>query len=279
MSTADTPTNSSNLGRKTRVPKRLTPHTLRIIRLLASGKTKQEVAAEVGTTYQYIYRLMSTQMAKDEFTKISTAVEQATIQRIASTQSGTDSPISTALTAEVDATVLESIQKLRSIMNSTTSSPQAQAFAAKELLDLSQAKKRLALLDKGLEDGIEVSPDDIRLLASTVRDLRILHLKDVRTASDLDTVLRRFSSTEAEIADALPEEMSTSPSEPVVADGESGTATLPNDPLAPDAGPSSTTEIPPTAALGNGRGEGGPKLAPVIGPTVDEMIGGVPPTL
>lgn len=248
----------------TRVPKNLTPRSLQIIRLLASGKSKAEVAKEIGTTYQYIYKLMSTQIAKDEFTKISRAVESATIQQIASTQSGTDSPISTALTAEVDATVLESIQKLRSIMNSPTSSPQAQAFAAKELLDLSQAKKRLALLDKGLEDGIEVSQDDIRLLAATVKDLRILHLKDVRTASDLDTVLRRFSSTEAEIADALPEEMSTSPSEPVVADVAEISTPVPHDtaPLAPDDG-----------------NEGGPKLAPVIGPTVDEMIGGVPPNL
>jgi DNA-binding CsgD family transcriptional regulator len=275
---SDQPTNSPKYSPNTRLPKTLTPRAHRIIRLLAGGKTKQEVATEVGSSYGYIYKLMSTPMAKDEFAKISTAVEHATVQQIASLNSGADTPIGNALTAEVDATVLESIQKLRSIMNSSTSSPQAQAFAAKELLDLSQAKKRLALLDKGLEDGVEVSQDDIALLATTVKDLRILHLTYLSTPAAKDAALRRFSATEEDIAAALPEEMSVvNGAEPEIAEPSAST-NLQSD-TAPGGGSydpapvivplGSTPKGGPIATLGNG-----PTLPPILGPTVDEMLGG-----
>lgn len=240
---------------------------LSVLRKLAAGQDKLAVCKEANYSLAYLNRCLNHPLIRDEYTRLCKLVEAEYVTQAASTQSGLSTPMQTALTAEVDASILEAIQRLRHIMNNSNSD-QAKALAAKELLDLGQAKKRLALLDKGLEDGVEVSPDDISLLASTITDCRQLHLiylgKDGRNKKLPDTI------TEAEIADALPDELSGS---------------TPND--APSEGPDITNvaEISPTAALGNGRGEGGPKLAPVIGsvgtpigPTIDDMLGGVPPT-
>lgn len=167
----DKPANNKS---KTRAPKKLTPHTLRIIRMLASGHTYDDVVEKVGTSKGYIYRLMGTKMARAEYDRINAQVAEAAIEQIASSQTGTTAQRATQLTQELDDSVLESIQMLRQIMT-TSKSDTAKARAAQELLDLAQAKQRLALLDKGLQDGTELSSDDIHLLHDTLHDLKHLH--------------------------------------------------------------------------------------------------------
>lgn len=257
----------------------LTAHSLRIIRLLAAGKSKREVATEVGTSLNYVQKLMSRSEARAEYRRLAAAVEVATISQLANAQTGlapAGAGLTSAVTAEIDASVLESIQRLRHIMNNATSA-QAQAFAAKELLDLSQAKKRLALLDKGLEDGAEVSPDDVRLLAQTVGDLRLLHVANFGPDRRAE-VLRRFSATEADISETIPDEITELASESTPSPEDTTSQPAPDDVPNVNVEPAQATDPigPDGAALRNGLGEQGPTLPPSVplGPTLNEMIDG-----
>lgn len=265
MDAAPKPTKISSC----RAPKKITPRLLSVLRRLASGQDPDLVCKEYEFSRAYLNRCLKEPHIKTEYDRITRLVEQEFIIQATGTQASPQGTITTAISAEVDASILESIQKLRSIM-STSPSHQAQALAAKELLDLSQAKKRLALLDKGLEDGVEVSTDDIALLATTVADLRTLHLTYISSPVNKEAALRRFSSTDDEITEALPEEMQA------VNGSEEATVGVPSDtaPLVGSYDPAPVVvpiDSRTTAALGNGRAS---EPAPVTGPTIDEMIGG-----
>lgn len=260
-----------------RLPKTMSPKLTKALRLMASGHTKSEVCKQVGITLPYLNRCLSDATIRAEFERIANLVERQFVETTASAQAGTASTVSKALTDEVDSSLIEAIQRLRHIMN-TSPSHQAQALAAKELLDLGQAKKRLALLDKGLEDGAEVSADDVRLLAQTVGDLRLLHIANF-SPDQKATALRHFSASEEDLLSTVPDELVSTPSSsPLQADPSQA----PIESTAPVVAPTGD-EIEGTALPHGPSTEHGPTLpptidtlpaAPVIGPTIDEMIDG-----
>jgi len=121
----------------------------------------------------YFDKVFKAPVGQDEWRRINAAIEQAYLSQVADTSLGKHTPTQSALTDEIDESVLESVQELRAILRNSKSD-NAKAIAARELLDLAQAKKRYATAIAGSSDSVPIDADDIAALTAAIADLRSL---------------------------------------------------------------------------------------------------------
>lgn len=181
----------------TPLPSRLTPKVQNAIRIFSTGISIKESCTRAGVGEKYFRRVMNAPIGKSYFDTITARTESAFIDKAAAVQAS-DKKVSVGVSTvqnEIDEAVLESVQELRSIVK-TSKSDQARALAAKELLDLAQAKKRYMAEKTGSDTDIELGVDDIKAYAAATADLRLLHIggkleemgEDLRPPADSDIV-------------------------------------------------------------------------------------------
>lgn len=161
----------------TPLPTRLTPKMQNAIRIFSTGVSAAEACTRSGVAPRYFRRVMNAPIGTDYFKTITARVESSFIDKAAAV-AASDKKVSVGVTTvqnEIDEAVLESVQELRSIVKASKSD-QARALAAKELLDLAQAKKRYMAAKTGEETDIELGAEDIAAYAAATTDLRKLHL-------------------------------------------------------------------------------------------------------
>jgi hypothetical protein len=147
------------------------------IRIFSTGVSAAEACTRSGVAPRYFRRVMSAPIGADYFKTITARVESSFIDKAAAVVAS-DKKVSIGVATvqnEIDEAVLESVQELRSIVK-TSKSDQARALAAKELLDLAQAKKRYMAEKTGQDTDVELTAADISAYAAATADLRQLHL-------------------------------------------------------------------------------------------------------
>lgn len=165
------------------IPQKLTPKMVKAIRLVASGMSRQEAAREVGLRGDYVEKTLRAPIGRAEFDRIKTILEKATVDKMASVEAGMGTPGMTEAAAEVELAVLEAIQKLRKIMNHSRSD-MAVANAAKQILELAQAAKRMAASQAPQDEGVPLTTEDQTFLFAAIGDLRTMNALGAPGASD-----------------------------------------------------------------------------------------------
>lgn len=163
------------LRRQRALPKTLSPKVLAAIRMVAGGASRTAAAKAHGLRPEYLRRVTASPMGRAELTRITAAVETVAIEHMAS-PAGAGSPTSRMSEAslEVEDAVVEAIRKLRNIMRSSRSD-MAVANAAKQILELAQAGKRMAAAQAPEEEGVPLSGEDQALLTAVIADLRLMN--------------------------------------------------------------------------------------------------------
>lgn len=147
------------------------------IRIFSTGVSVKEACKRSGVGPRYFKRVMLAPIGADYFKTITVRTEEAFIDKAAAVAASEQKLTVGQATVqnEIDEAVLESVQELRSIVK-TSKSDQARALAAKELLDLAQAKKRYMAAKGSQESDVELSAADIAIFSQAAADLRSLHM-------------------------------------------------------------------------------------------------------
>lgn len=171
---ADQPVTAKTQPTREWGPKILTPKMRQAIRMITAGKSIREIADELKYSKSYLDKFFCTDIAKIERARLQNVVEASFVDKAASAASG--APEIGSATIEVKEAELEAIQELRRLLIGSKSD-QARAIAAKELLELSHLKQRMASLAKpsGEETGT-MSEKDIQEFNRAVADLREIAL-------------------------------------------------------------------------------------------------------
>lgn len=170
--------NGRRAGTKnTPLPNILTPKVQKAIRLFSTGIGAPAACKESGVGLRYFNRVIKAPIGKRYFEEVSKKIETAFVDKASAVHEANQGKTATqsVIQQEVDESVLESVQELRQILKSSKSDV-ARANAAKELLDLAQAKKRYMAMQAGDDSAAAVSPEDIALFAKVCSDLKSMTL-------------------------------------------------------------------------------------------------------
>jgi hypothetical protein len=141
------------------------------MRLVAEGANRDRTCKSLNISIAYFTRVMRSPLGQAEWQRLLTKLDGGD----SASDGAKPSKEANAVTDEIDASTLEAVKELRAILRSSTSA-HARALAAKELLDLAQAKKRyIAATSGAVGDAVSLSPDDIQAFVAAINDLRTIN--------------------------------------------------------------------------------------------------------
>lgn len=155
-------------------PKKITHKMQQAIRMLTAGQSYDVISKELGYSKAYLKNFFTSAFGRQERERLQKVVEATYTDKIAAQAAGAEPRSGAAF--EVQEAELEAITELRRLLMNSKSD-QARAIAAKELLELSHLKQRLAVLAKpsGDETG-DISEKDVQDFNRAVADLRDIAL-------------------------------------------------------------------------------------------------------
>jgi hypothetical protein len=170
--------------------------------MFATGSTLESACKDNKVGPRYFRRIMKAPIGKDYYALMSKRVEDAFVDKasaVVAADQGRSASVD-IVQNEIDESVLEAVQELRSIIK-TSKSDSARAEAAKQLLDLAQAKKRYLAGKAGESADVELTADDVAAFGHAVADLRSLSMTPTRAG--VESAIKTADGAEAHSDDPI----------------------------------------------------------------------------